>query len=412
MADRFPSAARRCRRRRRHPQRHLRSRRTSPGQDGSVTLVLAGVTPPRRRTSPGPGRTVTLVLVDVTLPPADVTLPPPDVTPNITFPDPGIAGLVLRDCSAMPAGTITAAPTASARTTTSCPERPLVALCSQLARALPLSRPDSPRRRVRALRCPKHAGRAPRSSEPQNPFTGTATHHLWPGTTWPFAYVSASGVADAGDDPVNGSDPTGLYDYFATEQIGPVSAGSSSVGSAQFVMAAMKKYVLHVFPFPITHCGSSLANGAECELHATNIYGTPSIAAPDCIFQGCGWVRVGDWTPTTFNFTVNRNGYFDAPGAVITFSTFERGNTVYLQQHGYAPGTNGPKGWIDEDIAEDFVWRKQANNLTNLMHEVLAEIPGYTEQCHSGNYSNGNPGEIVGPPAIGYPTTPPSNYPT
>jgi RHS repeat-associated protein len=223
-------------------------------------------------------------------------------------------------------------------------------------------------------------------------------------TRQPYVYAT--------DDPVNGTDPDGLYDYYTHELIGPVSDGSTSVRTAAFVMSNMKKYVLDVFPFPITGCGSSLVDGATCKLHASDIDGTPiNIGAPNCFAQGCGTVRVEDWSPTSFNFTVVSHGYFDAPGAQITFTTYQQSGEVYLQQHGDAPTTNGLKGLIAEHIAEDIAWPQQARNLTNLVHEVLGEIPGYAQQC-DGNYSDGTPGQTVGPPTPGFPSTPPAGSPT
>ncbi len=132
------------------------------------------------------------------------------------------------------------------------------------------------------------------------------------------AYVYAE------DDPVNETDPSGLYAYVEHELIGPVASGDEHVGTAQQVMEAMKKYVHLVFPFPITGCGASLTDGASCLLHAASVYGSPlAIDFPNCfvqrVDQGCGQVTVGDWTPTSFDFTVTGHGYFDAPGAYHWF---------------------------------------------------------------------------------------------
>lgn len=205
--------------------------------------------------------------------------------------------------------------------------------------------------------------------------------------------------AYAGDDPVNQADPTGLYDYKLKELIGPVSGGDNHVGTAQQVMAAFQNYFTLVFPFPITGC-SALYDGAQCDLHALDLYGTPAVFLPCStpLLAGCGGVQVQDVTPTSFRFEVDQPGYFDAPTSTITFSTSESNCQVFLHQHGDAPKTKGLDATAHVFLAEFMAWPSQASNLTALMWELNDEEPGMTQPS--------------GPPSPGFPSTPPAGFPT
>lgn len=162
-------------------------------------------------------------------------------------------------------------------------------------------------------------------------------------------------------------------------------------------MGIFQDHFKQVFPFPISNC-SSLANGTICELHP----------AP-CIWpiHGCGWVKVGDVTPTSFNFTVIKEGYFDPPGSVITFSTFESGSSdasscgdggseIYLQQHGYAPGNHGWLNILAPTLARQ-TWNSQAENLRQVAYRV--------------EHPSANPSDYGQNPPTGPGSTPPSGYP-
>jgi RHS repeat-associated protein len=206
----------------------------------------------------------------------------------------------------------------------------------------------------------------------------------------------------AGGDPVNEADPSGLYDYRLTESIGPVAGGDDHVGNPMQVMLAFQEYFKTVFPFPITGC-DALYDGAQCDLHALNLYGTPAVYLPCStpLLAGCGGVEVEDVTTTSFEFVVDRNGYFDAPQATITFSTSEINCEVYLTQHGDAPKTNGLDADLHVLVAKELAWPAEARNLTALMWELNYEEPG------DPGWASQNPPE-QGAPSPGFPTTPPA----
>jgi RHS repeat-associated protein len=214
----------------------------------------------------------------------------------------------------------------------------------------------------------------------------------------PAFLLTDNAYAYADDDPVNSSDPTGLYDYYTSEDIGPVSGGDDHVGTAEQVMDGFRSYFKLVFPFPISGC-NAIVDGAQCELHALDLYGTPLVYLP-CgtpLVAGCGGVRVQSVTQTSFQFKVDQSGYFDAPGATITFWTSETNCEVFLHQHGYAPETNGLDGRLHQFVALSLAWPSQGANLKALMYELNGEAP--------------DAGGPHGPPEPGFPTTPPTGAP-
>jgi RHS repeat-associated protein len=178
-------------------------------------------------------------------------------------------------------------------------------------------------------------------------------------TDQPYAFVN--------DDPLNATDPLGLYHYTYREVLGSVK----SVGSPKSVMTFLKNNVASIFPFPITG-GKTIRNGEALTLHP----------APSA-FKGVGKVSVGNVTSTSFTFTVTSNGYFDNKGSTITFSTGEQNGQVYLQQHANAPGETP----LVTPIAQD-TWEEQAQNLSNTLHgsyicqtSILDMIAGTVGDC-------------------------------
>jgi RHS repeat-associated protein len=162
--------------------------------------------------------------------------------------------------------------------------------------------------------------------------------------------------AYAGGDPVNASDPTGLYDYRYNWDLGT----ESDVGSPGQVMALFEANFKRVFPFMISGC-AGLSQGAQCTLH---------VAPSEWPVHGVGQVCINVNSPTSFSFVVDQNGYFDPPGSYIRFTTYSVNGNVYLQQHGYAPNNHGLLNHV-APIAAWLTWQQQAENLADLAFYTL-----------------------------------------
>ncbi len=174
---------------------------------------------------------------------------------------------------------------------------------------------------------------------------------------------------------MNSWDPSGEYDYLATEEIGS-SIGPNKVGTPIQLMTSFKYKFKQVFPFVITGCSEPLADGTYCQLHATET-DTLSIGCPP---QTCGMVQVFFINSTEFGFRVVSNGYFDAPNSWITFSIVNKNCTDFLQQHGYAHGTAGVKGIVIGLFAKYLVWKFQAERLRFEAWNSLDDWPSTIDQ--------------------------------
>ena len=162
----------------------------------------------------------------------------------------------------------------------------------------------------------------------------------------------------AGDDPINSSDPSGLYSYDYNEYI-----GTSALGTAVHVMDIFKFFVHNVFPFPISYC--AFGPGASCLLQPLHF--------PCQVPMACGWVTVTGWTSTSFTFTVNYSG-FDPVGSTIQFVVHQgylfHPNDIWLEQRANAPHASALANffvWIG--VARQ-TWNAQASNLTNAVRFV------------------------------------------
>jgi hypothetical protein len=115
-----------------------------------------------------------------------------------------------------------------------------------------------------------------------------------------------------------------------------------------------------VFPFEVSGC-DRFRTGEKCELDT----GLWILQRPK------GTVGVTT-TETSVTFTVIENGYFDAPGSTIEFSTYERDGGVYLQQDAKA---HGAEAYVALALNETpfyesrsaGVWGKQAQNLATVL---------------------------------------------
>ncbi len=111
------------------------------------------------------------------------------------------------------------------------------------------------------------------------------------------------------------------YSYSYSTQITTNNRGR---WSAKTVMDVFKSNATKVFPFGVS---GNFENNSFVKLTG---------AAP---LDGTGVVKLAT-TDTSVQFTVMSNRYFDPPGSVITFSTYEQGGEVWLRQEGSAGEVN------------------------------------------------------------------------
>jgi len=151
-----------------------------------------------------------------------------------------------------------------------------------------------------------------------------------------------------GSDPLNSTDPLGLYRYKYREYL------PRRFGSPKKVMSYFKKNVTKVFPFKVTG-GRTIERGESLVLHPE-----PGLV------HGVGTVKVDNVTATSFTFKVTSKGYFDPPGSTITFSTGEHDGQTYLEQTASAPDAGTLSNVMAPPVATQ-TWTDQASNLESAM---------------------------------------------
>ena len=157
------------------------------------------------------------------------------------------------------------------------------------------------------------------------------------GTTMePYAFV--------GGDPLNATDPLGLYKYKYREYL------SRRVGNPRKAMSYLKRNVRKLFPFKVTG-GTTIRSGEDLVLHP----------GPSGI-EGVGTVAVKDVTATSFTFDVKSKGYFDPPGSTIALSTGSSHGRTYLQESANAPNANVLSNIGGPELARSS-WSNLASNI-------------------------------------------------
>ncbi len=179
-------------------------------------------------------------------------------------------------------------------------------------------------------------------------------------TLQPYAFV--------GGDPLNATDPLGLYTYRYREYL------PRRVGGPKIAMKYLKRHVRKVFPFKVTG-GSTIKSGESLVLHP----------GPSGL-EGVGTVEVKDVTSTSFTFDVKSSDYFDPPGSKITFSTGESHGQTYLQEYGDAPNENASSDVVAPQLAKS-AWSDLADNLTSVMGDEGACNDSFLQSI--GSYISG-----------------------
>ena len=142
------------------------------------------------------------------------------------------------------------------------------------------------------------------------------------------------------------------YDYTVKNSVVSTKSGWTAEG----VMSVFQNRPKDIFPFTVKGC-STFKSGAECNLET----------GLDVLLKPNGTVGVTT-TKTSVTFTVIENGYFDAPGSTIKFSTYEKGGMVYLRQDAVSLGSDGYVAIALDQVfglppASANTWALQASNL-------------------------------------------------
>jgi RHS repeat-associated protein len=171
-----------------------------------------------------------------------------------------------------------------------------------------------------------------------DPVTGqfTSTDPLNSLTQEPYGY--------ANQDPIDDSDPTGLYSYTYNQYIGSVS----DTGGAKPVMAYLQRNLGALFPFGTGKCSSVTLN-ARCVL-------TPYWMTDPVDITGV--------TCTSFTFTTPAGNTSLGAGGTITFSTFVYQGNVYLQESADNPDASWLSIWAVNLQLVRLTWWKLGQNLS------------------------------------------------
>jgi len=181
----------------------------------------------------------------------------------------------------------------------------------------------------------------------------------------PLAAKTHSPYGYGGDDPVNATDPSGLYEYYTSWDLGP--AGNHTPEEAMW-------YLEHdsnaVFPWQVegTNGETSLELGHQYSLHTNTL--RPCLPPFGC--YGPDPVLVINESSTSFTF-LGLPGHLEGFGSTITFSTYCQNGHLMLQQH--AEGPDSPLEFFDLGVinslrmqkAQEF-WGRMANSLIALLN--------------------------------------------
>jgi hypothetical protein len=158
----------------------------------------------------------------------------------------------------------------------------------------------------------------------------------------PLVDLTGQPYVYAGDDPVDGSDPWGLYSYNDYWPIGQ----SSPTETPESIMSYFQSNLQSVFPFSTGGC-NSVTLGEVCNLE----------------FGGkINPVEVVSVTQTSFEFEALQ-GHIDPAGSTITFSICTENGENYLQQSANASTAAPLVNFLFPSLAYR-LWSYQAENLS------------------------------------------------
>jgi RHS repeat-associated protein len=174
----------------------------------------------------------------------------------------------------------------------------------------------------------------------------------------------------AGDDPVNGSDPTGLYQYTYAWYLGQESKLGGSLG----VFNYFSSHLHSVFPFPTGNCSSFTHVGEACvflpgsgtdHLHVSSLGSSSVTLTVDnwCQSPGRGATGIciaGDAPGSTISFLIGE--WYGHVSTSSSCNTSNSGWFDFLAQTGHSPDA-GPLTNVIAPIGAIFAWHQQALNL-------------------------------------------------
>lgn len=159
-------------------------------------------------------------------------------------------------------------------------------------------------------------------------------------TRSPYGYVSGN--------PLNATDPSGLYDYQYTQNLGSIA----DLGGAAGVMSYLQTHMSMMFPFSTGQC-DQVRLGEACSLGV----GPFSLLPAHVVITEAG--------TNTFTF-LSVHPHVAGPGGTINFCTFERDGNVFLQETAHAPNANPIENLLDPSAALGN-WNQMAQSLSSAL---------------------------------------------
>ena len=147
----------------------------------------------------------------------------------------------------------------------------------------------------------------------------------------PLVALTGEAYGYAGNNPLNGTDPLGLYDYSLQWNIGP---GSQS--DAAQMMAEIQQNPNDFFPFHVA--GGPIALGAKLHLESRNS------RIGDVTVSGCD----ANW----FSFNTEP-GHIEGYPATVMFTLDSSGGEIHFRVDAHGPDGRfqwGPIGWVTNQV--------------------------------------------------------------